>query len=102
MKLQKSLATFAMAIAISVIASSPVHAQKSKDGTGTNEWLQFRGPNGTGVADGGTLPAEFSSTKNLVWKTPVPFARSSPVVTADRVFMTASESDKLITLALDR
>jgi len=68
----------------------------------TNEWLQFRGPNGTGVAEGVALPAEFSSTKNLVWKTPVPFARSSPVVTADRVFLTASETDKLITLALDR
>ena len=102
MKVKKSLAIVAIAIAISVIASSPVQAQKSKDGAGTNEWLQFRGPNGNGVADGGTLPAEFNSKKNLVWKTPVPFARSSPVVTADRVFMTASEGDKLITLALDR
>ena len=32
----------------------------------------------------------------------MPFARSSPVVTADRIFLTASEGDKLITLALDR
>jgi outer membrane protein assembly factor BamB len=71
-------------------------------GSLTNDWLQFRGPNGTGVADGFTLPAEISSTKNLVWKTAVPFARSSPVVTADRIFLTGSEADKLITLALDR
>ena len=68
----------------------------------TNEWMQFRGPNGTGVAEGFTLPSEFNATKNLAWKVPVPFARSSPIVTADRVFMTASEGDKLITLALDR
>jgi len=67
-----------------------------------NEWLQFRGPNGTGIADGFTLPAEFNATKNVVWKTPVPFARSSPVVTADRVFLTAADADKLITIALDR
>ena len=67
-----------------------------------NEWLQFRGPNGTGVADGFALPAEFNATRNVLWKTPVPFARSSPVVTADRIFLTASETDKLITLALDR
>lgn len=70
------------------------------------EWRQFRGPNGAGVAEGFSLPAEFSAKqsakKNLVWKTAVPFARSSPVVTADRIFITASEGDKLITLALNR
>ena len=84
------------AIALVVVAASSIYAQP------TNEWRQFRGPNGTGVAEGFALPAEFSATKNLAWKTPVPFARSSPVVTADRVFLTASEGDKLITLALDR
>jgi outer membrane protein assembly factor BamB len=82
-----------------VVANSSTYAQTA---TRTNEWLQFRGPNGTGVAEGFALPAEFNSTKNVVWKTPVPFARSSPVVTADRVFLTASEGDKLSTLALDR
>ncbi|HEU4478344.1 MAG TPA: PQQ-binding-like beta-propeller repeat protein, partial [Pyrinomonadaceae bacterium] len=54
------------------------------------------------VAEGFALPAEFNATKNLAWKVPVPFARSSPVVTADRIFLTASEGDKLITLALNR
>ena len=96
-----------LSVLIIVIASS-VHAQqnpKTSDaaaGNRTNEWLQFRGPNGTGVAEGFALPVEFSAKKNLVWKTSVPFARSSPVVTADRVFLTASEGDNLITLALDR
>jgi outer membrane protein assembly factor BamB len=85
-----------IALALFVASDSSIYAQQS------NEWLQFRGPNGTGVAEGVALPAEFSATKNLVWKTPVPFARSSPVVTSDRVFLTASEGDKLITLALDR
>ncbi|HET9786910.1 MAG TPA: PQQ-binding-like beta-propeller repeat protein, partial [Pyrinomonadaceae bacterium] len=97
-----------IAVALFLIAGLPVYAQQNKKTTEpkaptrTNEWPQFRGPNGTGVAEGFALPSEFSSTKNLVWKTPVPFARSSPVVTADRVFLTASEGDKLITLALDR
>ncbi len=92
MKLPLLLATMLL-----IVANSSTYAQ-----TRTNEWLQFRGPNGAGVAEGFALPAEFSSTKNVVWKTPVPFARSSPVVTADRVFLTASEGDKLSTLALDR
>jgi len=68
----------------------------------TNGWLQFRGPNGTGVAEGPSLPTQFGATKNLAWKASVPFGRSSPVVTADRVFLSASEGDKLVTLALDR
>ena len=91
-------------IALSIVAESSLHAQQGQKPSDAraNEWLQFRGPNGTGVAEGFPLPAEFSSTKNLAWKTAVPFARSSPVVTADRIFLTASEGDKLITLALDR
>ena len=92
--------------ALLVVTNPSIQAQRKQTSdlpaVRTNEWPQFRGPNGTGVAEGFALPAEFSSTKNLVWKVAVPFARSSPVVTADRVFMTASEADKLITLALDR
>jgi outer membrane protein assembly factor BamB len=93
-----------VALAILVV-SLPAYAQNSKRSTSpaaTNDWLQFRGPNGTGVADGPTLPAQFGAAKNLAWKASVPFGRSSPVVTADRVFLTASEGDKLVTLALDR
>src|SRR6185369_15340559 len=97
--MKRSLSLLLAGLALSTIAQLTLHAQQ---GNRTNEWLQFRGPNGSGVAEGSTLPAEFSATKNVAWKTPVPFARSSPVVTADRVFLTATEGDKLITLALDR
>src|ERR1044072_8243040 len=101
MRIKRSLPL--IAIALFVVAQSTNAQQSNKTSEArTNEWLQFRGPNGTGVAEGFALPAEFNSTKNLVWKTPVPFARSSPIVTADRVFLTASEGDKLITLAIDR
>jgi outer membrane protein assembly factor BamB len=92
------------ALAILVLAS-PAYGQNSKpsaSSTAGNDWLMFRGPNGTGVADGSTLPEQFGATKNLAWKAAVPFGRSSPVVTADRVFLTASEGDKLVTIALDR
>jgi outer membrane protein assembly factor BamB len=97
--MKRSLSLLLIAIALSVVVKSTLYGQQDNR---TNEWLQFRGPNGTGVAEGFPLPAEFSSTKNLAWKTPVPFARSSPVITADRIFLTATEGDKLITLALDR
>lgn len=67
-----------------------------------DEWLQFRGPNGSGIAEVAALPSEFGPGKNLRWKTTVPFARSSPIVTRDRVFLTSSEGEKLITISLDR
>ena len=98
MKVKISLPLLVLALAWCLASDSTYGQMKNS----TNDWLQFRGPNGTGVADGFALPAEFSSKKNLVWKTPVPFARSSPVVTADRVYLTATEGDKLVTLALDR
>ncbi|MGH9861386.1 MAG: PQQ-binding-like beta-propeller repeat protein, partial [Candidatus Acidiferrales bacterium] len=66
------------------------------------EWVGFRGPNGSGVSEAAGLPAEFGPSKNLLWKRPVPFGRSSPVVTEGRIYLTASEGDKLITLCLDR
>lgn len=97
--MKRSLSLLLAALALSTVAQLTLYAQQDQR---TNEWLQFRGPNGAGVAEGFSLPAEFSSTKNVAWKTPVPFARSSPVITADRIFLTATEGDKLITLALDR
>jgi outer membrane protein assembly factor BamB len=93
----KYLPLFALSISLFVLTNSTLYAQQI-----TNEWPQFRGPNGSGVAEGSSLPAEFNAKKNLVWKTAVPFARSSPVVTANRVFLTATEGDKLSTFALDR
>src|SRR5688572_27282693 len=109
MRLPKSQSIVATPTVITVLllfAACAVHAQqktsKPLSATATDQWLQFRGPNGSGVAEGSRPPAEFGATKNLAWKTAVPFARSSPVVTTNHVFLTASEGDKLITLALDR
>ena len=65
------------------------------------DWGRFRGPNGTGVADTGSLPSELSATKNVVWKVALPPGYSSPAVSGDRVFVTAYEGDQLLTIALD-
>src|SRR5580692_872584 len=66
------------------------------------EWAQFRGPNGAGVSNQTSLPVEFGPNKNVVWKTVLAHGNSSPALTADRIFLTASEGSKLITLCLDR
>lgn len=69
---------------------------------GAADWLQFRGPNGSGVSDTSSVPADFGPSRNVLWKVPVPFGRSSPIVSGDRLYLTASEGQHLITLCLDR
>lgn len=68
---------------------------------GAETWGQFRGANGAGIGEGTGYPVEFSPSKNVAWKTAVPFGQSSPVLAAGRIYLTASEPGKLLTLALD-
>jgi outer membrane protein assembly factor BamB len=70
-------------------------------GTADAQWPQFRGPNGSGVGAGSGYPDAFSPSTSVVWKTAIPFGQSSPAVVGGRIYVTASEKDKLITVALD-
>ncbi len=65
-------------------------------------WSRFRGPNGSGVGDSDNLPVEIGPDRNVIWKTAVPEGYSSPVLTPDRIFLTAFENDRLLTIGLDR
>ncbi len=65
-------------------------------------WSQFRGPNAAGVAHETNLPTELSPTKNVVWKTALPAGHSSPVLTKDKIFVTAYDSEKLFVIAVNR
>jgi outer membrane protein assembly factor BamB len=66
------------------------------------DWPQFRGPMGLGVADEKRLPVEFGPAKNVAWKTELPPGHSSPILVGTRIFVTAYEGEKLLTIALDR
>ena len=58
---------------------------------GPNDWPQFRGPNGAGVADGAQLPIKWSPTQNVAWTVEVPGRGwSSPIVWGNRVFVTSA------------
>lgn len=59
--------------------------------TQASNWPRFRGPNGTGIADGETsgVPLRWSDTENLKWKTALPGpGSSSPIVWGNRVYVT--------------
>ncbi|MEI7901123.1 MAG: PQQ-binding-like beta-propeller repeat protein [bacterium] len=56
-----------------------------------DEWPQFRGPTGQGVSDARGLPVTWSEAENIKWKTAIPgLGHSSPVVSGNRVWLTAS------------
>jgi outer membrane protein assembly factor BamB len=86
----KTLLAFAL-----VMSSLPVLA-------GDSHWPRFRGPEGSGVADGEKPPVEFGPEKNVLWKVAVPSGPSSPCVWGSRIFLTAFDGGKLWTLCLDR
>ena len=52
-------------------------------------WPQFRGPNGSGVADDQKPPVEIGPDKNVKWKVPAPEGVSSPIVAGDLLVVTA-------------
>src|SRR5262245_12380492 len=65
-------------------------------------WPQFRGPNGSGVADGQKPPVQLGPDTNVKWKVPVPSGWSSPIVAGDLLVLTAFEGGKLYTVAYRR
>ena len=53
------------------------------------DWTQFRGPGGLGVANEKDLPVEWSDDSNLIWKIDLPGAgSSSPIVLGDKLYVT--------------
>lgn len=55
----------------------------------TNNWTQFRGPGGSGVAEASGVPATWDSSQNIVWTTALPGpGTSSPIVLGNRVYLT--------------
>jgi outer membrane protein assembly factor BamB len=67
------------------------------------DWPQLRGPDGAGLCPNcGQLPTEFGPQKNILWQAPLPGGKSSPILVGDRIFLTASEGDDLITICVSR
>ena len=68
-------------------------------------WPQFRGPTGDGVAPGTGYPSEWSETKNIVWKRPIhDKGWSSPVIWGEQIWLTTAKEDgtELFAVCLDR
>ena len=71
-----------LVLVAAMVLSAPLHAQ---------DWRQFRGPTGQGIADASGVPVEWDAAKNVAWKMPVPGRGwSSPVVAHRRVWLTTA------------
>jgi outer membrane protein assembly factor BamB len=59
-------------------------------GLSADDWLRFRGPNGSGIsAETTPVATQWSPDQNIQWRTDLPGAGvSSPIVVGERVFVT--------------
>jgi outer membrane protein assembly factor BamB len=74
-------------LVISICAQFTIAAEEN--------WPQWRGPLGTGVAADGEYPVKFSSDEGVVWKVKLPGTGSStPAVWGERVFVTCDIDDQ--------
>ena len=56
-----------------------------------DQWPQWRGPLGTGVAPRGNPPVVWSEEKNVRWKIAIPGkGHSTPIIWGDRIFITTA------------
>jgi outer membrane protein assembly factor BamB len=55
------------------------------------DWPEFRGPTGQGIAQADNLPTQWSATRNIAWKQEIPgLGWSSPVIVAGKVYLTTA------------
>ena len=62
------------------------------------DWPMFRGPNASGVSEAKNLPVEFGPDKNVIWKTALPAGHSSPVLSGNRIYLTAVDGGEAVCL----
>ncbi len=61
------------------------------------DWPAWRGERGLGVSSEESLPAEWSTEKNIAWSVAVPeWGNSSPCVAGNRVYLTSQTADKTL------
>ncbi len=81
------IATVLLAVAVVVPAS---------------DWPRFRGAQASGVAIEIPVPTEMTPEAGFIWKREIPAGKSSAVLWGERLFLTAHEGERLLTLAFDR
>ena len=99
MRFRRSVFAAALAACAVLAATAPGRSQApdagvrmiAVEGEGAYFWPRWRGPSGQGLVDGSGYPDRWSATENVLWRSTVPGSgNSSPIVWADRVFLTTA------------
>src|SRR3954465_5655371 len=90
MKEPAVIAVAAIAVATPVLAAEPLPTP------------QFRGPNGSAIAEDQKPPVELGPDKNVKWKAAAPGGMSPPIIFGDKVVLTSFNDNKLYTIAVNR
>jgi outer membrane protein assembly factor BamB len=66
-----------------------------------DNWPQWRGPTNDGICKETGLPTEWSETKNVAWKLPMPAqAGSTPAIWGDRIFLTSEDGNQVVLMCV--
>jgi len=66
-----------------------------------DNWPSWRGPQHNGICREKNLPIEWTETKNLAWKLPLPgMGGSTPAIWNDHIFLTCSREKDLLLLCV--
>jgi len=104
MQMRIGIGVSVVILAAAAALAGVVTASRAEAGprAANEDWSRFRGPNGTGVSETTNLPVQVGPDTNVVWKTTLPSGHSSPILSDDRIFLTAVDQGELYTIALDR
>jgi len=81
--IQQFLVSSLLAILLGTVGTAQEKAQKY--------WPQWRGPAGTGSAEGANPPFQWSEIKNIRWRVEIPGrGHSTPIIWKDQVFLTTA------------
>jgi outer membrane protein assembly factor BamB len=90
-EIMKTLRRIALiTVVVSVVALGTLSSRVVNSATPSN-WPQWRGPDGSGISTAKNIPAEWSDSKNIKWKTPIEGrSHSSPIVWGNQIFLTTA------------
>jgi outer membrane protein assembly factor BamB len=67
------------------------------------DWPCWRGPNRDGISTATNLPTEWSETKNVVWKLPLPGSSgATPIIWGDRIFAMSADGDDIVLMCISK
>ena len=66
--MKKALVVCSVVLLLGATVAVNARQQRVADSAAASDWPRWRGPDGTGVARGATLPTTWDGSENIAWK----------------------------------